>query len=203
MYVYIWKDASGTPFYVGVGGALSRANPKGYRSRNRFCRAEVLRVGIDATVVEIHSVPDECAAKRKEQELIALFGTRAAGTGTLTNLSKGGEYHETSLATKKTLKERWLDPVARDKYVTPRIGLTRSLPESTKARLRKALADNPKMLGWGERNGKDPAFDAKRIAGIRAAQGRRAEKMADPTAKALRIARLKATIAAKKKNAAT
>jgi hypothetical protein len=50
------------------------------------------------------------------------------------------------------------------------------------------------MKSWGERNGKDPEFDAKRIAGIRAAQGRRREKMSDPEALAKRKERLKATL---------
>jgi hypothetical protein len=50
------------------------------------------------------------------------------------------------------------------------------------------------MKPWGERNGKDPEFDAKRIEGIRAAQGRRKEKMSDPVALAQRKERLKATL---------
>jgi hypothetical protein len=194
MYVYIWKDANGNPFYVGMGSTLGRTNPKGFRSRNRFCRAEVQRIGLDNIVVEVHSVPDELAAKAKEQELITHFGIRAAGTGNLTNLSKGGEYHAVTIKTKKTLTELWQDPVIRDKYVTPRIGLKRDLPESTKSILRTNLAANPAMKGWSERNGKDPEFDAKRIAGIKAAQPARAEKMRDPVALAQRKERLKATM---------
>lgn len=50
------------------------------------------------------------------------------------------------------------------------------------------------MKGWGERNGKDADFDAKRIEGIRAAQPKRAEKMRDPVALAQRKARLSATL---------
>lgn len=194
MFVYVWKDSEGAPFYIGMGSLISRANPKGFRSRNRFCRAEVLRIGIDSIVVEIHSVLNEVAAREKEQEFIAKFGTRAAGTGNLTNLSRGGEYHKTTLETKKTLTERWQDPEARAKYINPRIGLTRNLPESTKEYLRASLAANPEMKGWGERNGKDAEFDAKRIEGIRAAQPKRAEKMRDPVALAQRKARLTATL---------
>lgn len=194
MFVYLWKDPTGAPFYVGMGSLISRANPKGFRSRNRFCRAEVLRIGVDNIVVEVHRVPNEIAAKEKEQAFITQFGTRAAGTGNLTNLSKGGEYHESTAETKKTLKERWQDPDTREKYIKPRIGLKRNLPESTKTVLRSKLKENPAMKGWSERNGIDAEFDAKRIAGIKAAQPQRAEKMRDPVALAQRKERLKATM---------
>ena len=50
------------------------------------------------------------------------------------------------------------------------------------------------MQGWAERNGIDADFDAKRIAGIKAAQPKRAEKMRDPVALAQRKERLKATL---------
>jgi hypothetical protein len=60
--------------------------------------------------------------------------------------------------------------------------------------LRDNLANNEAMKSWGERNGKDPEFDAKRIAGIRAAQDRRREKMSDPVALAQRKERLRATL---------
>jgi hypothetical protein len=55
-------------------------------------------------------------------------------------------------------------------------------------------AANPAMKGWGERNGIDAEFDAKRISGIQAAQPKRAEKMRDPVALAQRKERLKATL---------
>lgn len=194
MYVYLWKTPDGIPFYVGMGATVSRANPKGFKSRNRFCRAEVLRIGIDAVIVELHTISTEGAAKEKEQGFIQTFGTCLAGTGTLTNISKGGEYHVVSAKTKKTLQERWQDPGAWDRYVAPRIGHKRELPESTKNTLRAVLANNPEMKSWGERNGKDPEFDTKRIAGIKAAQPKRAEKMRDPEALAQRKDRLRATL---------
>jgi hypothetical protein len=70
----------------------------------------------------------------------------------------------------------------------------RSLAETTKAALRQNLANNSAMKGWSERNGVDAEFDAKRIAGIKAAQPQRAEKMRDPVALAQRKERLKATM---------
>jgi hypothetical protein len=91
------------------------------------------------------------------------------------------------------LKAKWEDPAHREKMTASKVGLTRNLSETTKEILRQNLANNPSMKGWSERNG-DPDFDAKRIAGIKAAQPKRAEKMRDPEALAQRKARLKATI---------
>jgi hypothetical protein len=194
MFVYIWKTPEGVPFYVGMGSTIARANPKGYKSRNRFCRAEVLRVGIDSIVVELHSTPDEATAKVKEQELIAFFGTVRSRTGTLTNISKGGERHETTEVTKLTLKALWATPAFREKVLAARVGQKRNLPKSSKESLRTSLASNAAMKPWSERNGKDADFDAKRIAGIKAAQPSRAAKMSDPVALAQRKARLTATL---------
>ncbi len=96
--------------------------------------------------------------------------------------------------TRAKLKAVWESPEHRTKVITPRIGLKRTLPESTKQILRDSLANNEAMQSWGQRNGKDPEFDVKRIAGIRAAQPARAAKMADPAALAQRKERLKATM---------
>ena len=45
MFVYIWKDATGTPFYVGLGSTLGRANPKSKQHRNKGCLQKLLEVG--------------------------------------------------------------------------------------------------------------------------------------------------------------
>lgn len=92
------------------------------------------------------------------------------------------------------LKANWQDPEYRKKAVASRVGLKRDLSDSTKQVLRDNLANNAAMKSWGERNGKDPEFDAKRIEGIKAAQPARLAKMADPAALAQRKERLKATM---------
>jgi hypothetical protein len=92
------------------------------------------------------------------------------------------------------LKAIWQDEAYRTAQIASHTGRKRVLQESTKETLRKNLAANPAMKDWSERNGKDAEFDAKRIAGIRAAQPKRAEKMTDPVALAQRKARLSATL---------
>lgn len=95
------------------------------------------------------------------------------------------------------IKAKWKDPEHRAKIAASRIGLTRKLSEETKQVLRNNLANNDVMKSWAERNGKDADFDAKRIAGIRAAQDQRREKMSNPDALAQRKARLKETMNSK------
>ena len=194
MYVYIWKDPSGTPFYVGMGSTLGRTNPKAKCHRNKACLQKLAEIGADSVVVEIQTATNEDAAKSMEQMLIAKF-KRLRDGGTLTNISAGGEFHKTSDETRQKLVDLWQTEEHRIASISPRIGVKRSLPESTKEILRTNLAKNEHMKSWAERNGKDLEFDAKRIAGIRAAQKKRREKMSDPVALAQRKERLKATMA--------
>ncbi len=194
MYVYIWKDPSGTPFYVGMGSTLGRTNPKAKCHRNKACLQKLAEIGADAVIVEIHSAATEEDAKSMEQMFIAKF-KRIRDGGTLTNISSGGEFHRSSEETKQKLVELWKTEEYRSSTVNARIGKKRDLPESTKNTLRENLLANPGMKSWAERNGKDPEFDAKRIEGIRAAQGKRREKMSDPVALAQRKERLRATMA--------
>jgi len=194
MYVYIWKDTEGIPFYVGMSQNLRRPSPKSLGHRNKACAARVQELGPDNVVIELHMAADVTAAKLLEQSFIAKYGRVVDGSGTLTNISLGGEFHATTPDTKKRLKELWNDSAHREKVITAQVGKKRALAESTKNVLRQSLVNNPEMKGWSERNGKDPDFDAKRIAGIRAAQPKRAEKMQDPVALAQRKERLKATL---------
>jgi hypothetical protein len=194
MYVYIWKDPNGVPFYVGMGSTLGRTNPKAKCHRNKGCLQKLADLGADSVVVEIHTVANADEAKSMEQMFIAKFG-RIRDGGTLTNISAGGEFHKTSDETKQKLVDLWKTPEYRTATIDPRVGKTRDLTESTKEVLRANLLKNEHMKSWGERNGKDPEFDAKRIEGIRDAQGKRREKMSDPVALAQRKERLKATMA--------
>ena len=92
------------------------------------------------------------------------------------------------------LKAVWENPEYREKQAKVRTGKPKNFSAEDLAKRADALKNNPKMKSWGERNGKDAEFDAKRIDGIRAAQPKRAEKMRDPVALAQRKARLAATL---------
>ena len=243
MYVYIWKDAIGNPFYVGLTKRMGRTNPKNNGGRNWLTRQKLQEIGTANVVVEFHTVASIEAGQELERKLIDKYGRIQMGTGLLTNLRAGGEgMQSTSLERREQLRQamkspdhpirspaarakqrermldpavralftgdlnpakkpevraklkaNWEDPEFKEKIIAARTGLKRDLPESTKETLRVNLKNNPAMQGWSKRNG-DPEFDAKRIAGIQAAQPKRAEKMRDPVALAQRKERLKATL---------
>lgn len=94
---------------------------------------------------------------------------------------------------REKIKAKWSDPEYRAMMSAKRVG-KQVHSEEERQRRRERIVDIPGMKSWSERNGKDPEFDAKRIAGIRAAQDRRRDKMSDPAALAQRKERLKTTM---------
>lgn len=92
------------------------------------------------------------------------------------------------------LKAVWQDPEFRAARIAERTGVARNLSIETRQALANNLKANPAMKGWSELNGKDPEFEAKRIAGVRESQPKRLAKMADPEALARRKEKLKATM---------
>ena len=245
MFIYIWKDQSGTPFYVGLTKTMRRTNPRNGSNRNWLTTQKLDAIGRDNVIVEIRFVDSIVAGQALERNLIEEFGRVQTGTGPLTNLTSGGEgmaapsdEHREKLriamsrldhpARSKEAKEKqrkrmqdpdvkalfagdanpakrpevrakikakWADPEYREARSKERTGSHPNFSPELRLEMSERLKSNPEMKGWGERNGKDPEFDAKRVAGIKAAQPKRVAKMSDPEAKARRIAKLKATMA--------
>ena len=244
MFVYIWKDSSGVPFYVGCTRNRGRTNPRNNGRRNWLCKQKITEIGVENIVVEIRPVKDMEEASVLECKLIAEYGRIQTENGTLTNLTSGGDgVHERSQELKEKhrlamldpnhpirsqqsreklkarmqspdikalflgdanpakrpevrqkIKDKWADPAYREHMASIKIGKPIHTEEE-KERRRVAIKSVAGMKSWAERNGKDPEFDAKRIEGIRAAQGKRREKMSNPVALAQRKERLKATMA--------
>lgn len=243
MFIYIWKDTEGIPFYVGLTKSIRRTNPKNNGNRNWLCRKKLEEIGENHVVVELQFVDSIVDGQALERKLIAEYGRIQMGTGPLTNLTSGGDgvgspslEHRAKLseamkdpshpahspqarakqrermkdpkvralfsgeknAAKKPevrakLKAVWEDESYRAARIAERTGSTKNFTDEKRAEFAERVKANPEMKGWGERNG-DPEFDAKRIAGIRAAQPARIEKMRDPIALAQRKERLKATM---------
>lgn len=244
MFVYVWKDLAGVPFYVGFTNTIRRTNPRNSGGRNWLCRQKLAELGLENVVVEFHTVASIIEGQALERKLIAEYGRIQTGTGPLTNLSSGGDgvaspspEHRAKLSAamkdpnhpvrspearaklrarmqspdvrakfigennpakkeenRAKIKAKWQDPDFKAMMSAVRTGKKKNFSEAARAELATRLAANPDMKGWGERNGKDPEFDAKRIAGIRAAQDKRREKMSDPEALAQRKARLRETL---------
>lgn len=244
MYIYVWKDTQGTPFYVGLTKRIGRTNPKNNGGRNWLTRQKLQELGADNVIVEIRHVESTEEGQRIERELIAKIGRIQLGTGPLTNLREGGEgthspspEHRAKLreammdpnhpcrseaarakhrermldpavramftgdnnpAKKETVREKlkaiWQNPEYQERQRNSRTGVPKHFSAEDLARRAEAVKNNPAMKGWAELNGKDPEFEAKRIAGLKASQPKRLAKMADPAALAQRKARLKATM---------
>jgi hypothetical protein len=244
LYIYIWRDPLGVPFYVGLTKRIGRTNPKNNGGRNWLTQQKLEAIKPENVVVEIQHIASEAEGIETERRLIAKFGRIQLGTGPLTNLRTGGEgihsptqEHREKLraamlnpshpcrsesarekqrermkdpevralftgdknpAKRKDVRQKlklvWANTEYRKKQSVSRIGVPKNFSPEELKRRSDAVRNNPKMKGWSAFNGKDPEFDAKRIAGIRAAQGKRREKMSDPAALAQRKARLKATL---------
>lgn len=89
-------------FYVGIGKDISRAYSK---LRSRFWK-----IITDKTDYRVEILFDDIAtweeACEKEKEFIKLYGRKDIGTGTLVNLTDGGDGSINRISTKKIL----LDP---------------------------------------------------------------------------------------------
>jgi hypothetical protein len=88
VYRHIRLDKN-EPFYIGIGSSLRRAFIKGGRST--YWNNIVNKTDYEVQILFDDLTWDE--ACEKEVELIALYGRKDLGTGTLVNLSDGGHYH--------------------------------------------------------------------------------------------------------------
>ena len=91
MFVYIWKQPDGVPFYVGMTKAIGRTNPLNSGGRGWLCKQTLEKIGRSNVIVEIHNAPSEETAKEMEMGFISQYGRIQLGTGTLTNLRPGGD----------------------------------------------------------------------------------------------------------------
>ena len=99
-YVYVYYDLDGVPFYVGKGhGNRAYAHLKNARKWNTTDRnklkiqliREILDLGKTPSIKFVEINLTESEAKDLERELIKQYGRLDRGTGTLTNLTDGGE----------------------------------------------------------------------------------------------------------------
>ena len=89
-YTYLYKDADGTPIYVGKG--TKKRAWKHWSGDNHLGRT--LRKRKEAGTIlepEIYEASNEAEAFACEVALIALYGRADLGTGTLYNLTDGGD----------------------------------------------------------------------------------------------------------------
>jgi hypothetical protein len=111
VFVYVWKDASETPFYVGFTKNRRRANPRNGGGRNWLCKQKLLEIGIDKVIVELRPVSSIEDGITLERLLIAKFGRIQTENGPLTNLTSGGDgTHTPTFEHREILRKAMLDP---------------------------------------------------------------------------------------------
>ena len=87
LYRHIRLDKN-EPFYIGIGIDMKRAYEK-YKSRNSFWKSIINKTDYRVDILFDDLTWEE--ACEKEKEFIKLYGRRDLGTGTLINLTDGGD----------------------------------------------------------------------------------------------------------------
>lgn len=190
-YTYIWKDANGTPFYVGKGKG------KRYLAANAQQRSKdfmLVYAGGGCVSEIVDEFIHESEAFAHEMELIQRYGRRDFG-GTLVNLTDGGEgasgwvpSEETKLKIGLGNSGKTFTPEHIEKLRKARLGKKDS--DQTKYKKRIAMIGNTHTLGLKmtkesrERNsaaqkGKKMSAEAvKKSSGSRTGQKRTIEQKA-------------------------
>jgi hypothetical protein len=142
-YVYVYRDPRPTknnqPVYVGKGTGDRDISHWSRGSHNKPFQDFISHLKQrDLAVVpqRVFETEDESAAFAKEIELIALYGRRNIGAGTLFNLTDGGEgasgmrkTTEQKAVDGRFSKEHWQQPEYRNKVVAAQTAV-QSTPEA-------------------------------------------------------------------------
>jgi hypothetical protein len=160
-YVYVYRDPRPTknnqPVYVGKGTGDRDLSHWSRGSHNKPFQDFIAHLkvrGLVAPCERVFETEDEQAAFTKEIELITLYGRRNLNTGTLFNLTDGGEGVAGMRKTEaqkaidsQFSKEHWANPEYRAKIVAAQQS-AQSTPEA------KAIkSENSKQL-WEEKRDK-------------------------------------------------
>lgn len=164
-YVYIWFSPDWVPFYVGIGKTASRWNPARAKPKDRSRLCMSFIEKYGAENVRVHRFFKLSWGEACAMERSLIAHFRRINDGgTLTNFTDGGE------------------------------GVVNPSPEVVEAKRKRLMEPSHPMREYHKILNSDPEIKKRRVEGIRAAQGKRREKMSDPQALAKRKERLKATM---------
>lgn len=177
-YVYVYRDPrpakNNQPVYVGKGTGdrdLSHWSKGSHNKPFQDFLSHIKQRGLVALCQRVFETDSEAAAFAKEVELIALYGRRDLGMGTLFNLTDGGEGGSGTVRTEAhkavdsahTLKH-WQDSTYREKVIAAQKAV-QSTPEA------RALKSENSAEAWA-----NPEVRAKRQTGIKRARSSDASK---------------------------
>lgn len=168
-YVYVYRDPRPTknnqPVYVGKGTGDRDISHWSKGSHNKLFQdfiAHLKAKGMVSKPQRVFETEVESEAFAKEIELIALYGRRNLGAGTLFNLTDGGEGGSGAVwtvaqkeATGKISTDKWQRPEYRAKVVAAQ-AQAQSTPEA------RALKSENSAETWA-----DPEVRTKRSEGIK------------------------------------
>ena len=177
-YVYVYRDPrlskNNQPVYVGKGAGdrdLSHWSRGSHNKPFQDFISHLKQRGLVATCQRVFETEDEAEAFAKEIELIALYGRRNLKTGTLFNLTDGGEGGSGTIKTaahkavdKYNSIKNWKDPAYQEKVAAGQ----RKAQGTPEARSRKSVNSTE---AWA-----DPSIRTKRQTGIKRARNTAASK---------------------------
>ena len=177
-YVYVYRDPrpskNNQPVYVGKGTGdrdLSHWSKGSHNKPFQDFISHLKQRGFVAPCQRVLETESEAEAFAKEVELIALYGRRNTNTGTLFNLTDGGEgaagmvkTAEQKAVDGKFSKEHWQDPEYREKVVAAQKA-AQGTPEA------RAMKSENSVEAWA-----NPDVREKRQTGIKRARSSAASK---------------------------
>ena len=177
-YVYVYRDPRPTklnaPVYVGKGTGgrdLSHWSRGSHSKPFQDFISHLKSRGLVASCERVFETENEQEAFAKEMQLIAQYGRRDLGKGTLFNRTDGGEgpsgmvkTPEQKAADGRFSKEHWQDPKYREKVVAAQQA-AQSTPEA------RALKAEISTETW-----QNPEVRSKRQKGIKAGRNTEASK---------------------------
>lgn len=177
-YVYVYRDPrptkSNQPVYVGKGTGDRDISHWSKGSHNKPFQDFISHLksrNLVALCQRVFETEVEAEAFAKEIELIALYGRRNTGTGTLFNLTDGGEGASGLIKTaeqravdRQITTEHWQDSEYRATVIAAQKAV-QSTPES------RAIKSQNSAAGWA-----NPETRTKRQEGIKQARSSQASK---------------------------
>jgi hypothetical protein len=168
-YVYVYRDPrplkKDQPVYVGKGTGdrdLSHWSRGSHNKPFQDFISHLKQRGLVAVCERVFETEVEAEAFAKEIELIALYGRRNTGTGTLFNLTDGGEGASGAIrseAEKSHLRGESLDKWQRPEYRAKVVEAQKAVQGTPEAR---AMKSENSAEAWA-----DPEVRQKRQTGIK------------------------------------
>lgn len=177
-YVYVYRDPrpakNNQPVYIGKGTGdrdLSHWSKGSHNKPFQDFLAHIKRKGLVSLPERVLETESESEAFAKEIELIALYGRRNTNTGTLFNLTDGGEGASGAIRSeeeKEFLRGSSLDKWQRPEYRAKIVASQKAVQGTPEAR---AMKSETSAEAWA-----NPEVRAKRQVGIKRSRSTDASK---------------------------